>query len=70
MTYHPDPDADGWSVVLRPLNDPLYPADSKYHRAGAYRLKLALKVLLRGFGLRCVSVGKPPAAVDPAGDGK
>jgi hypothetical protein len=54
-------------LILRPVRDPLegpgYPA-----RDADYRLKLALKTLLRAYRLRCVSVrdvktGKKPADV-------
>lgn len=72
MPTPPDPDAAGWVVHLRPVADPLHPRDSGHARPGAYRLKLALKCLLRGFGLRCVAVTGPagvPLPDPPAGEG-
>lgn len=46
-----------FELVLQVDADPLAKAHGeRYARDGAYRLKLALKRLLRDFGLKCVSV--------------
>lgn len=55
MTPPPSPNAVGWLVLLHPAVNPLYPADGERRRPGASCLRLALKCLLRGFVLRCVS---------------
>lgn len=55
-------------LVLRPVRDPLegpgYPA-----RDADYRLKLALKTLLRAYGLRCVSVRDVKTDAPDTGEG-
>lgn len=56
-----DPDV---MLILRPVADPHARAGAP-PRAADYRLRLALKVLLRGFGLRCVRACEVPTGVKP-----
>ena len=48
-------DPDRFIVDLKAVADPLA-ATNHYVREPSYRLRLALKVLLRSFGLRCTRV--------------
>jgi hypothetical protein len=41
---------EAYTLVLRPVVSP------RYSTSGELRLRAALKTLLRGYGLRCVSV--------------
>ncbi len=54
-------------LVLRPVRDPLE-GPGQPARDADYRLKLALKTLLRAYGLRCVTCRdvKPDAGHVPA----
>jgi hypothetical protein len=55
-TKNDEPD---YMLVLRPVRDPLE-AWGTPARDGGYRLKLALKTLLRSYGLKCVRVCDVP----------
>lgn len=52
-------------LILRPLRDPMQ-APGVPARDAEYRLKLALKTLLRSFGLKCVRACNVPVGTKPA----
>jgi hypothetical protein len=69
--HNPDqPDHLRFIVELEAVADPFYQTN-RFHRSGDYRLRVALKALLRGYGLKCRSVrpATPPGAnpSDPSG---
>jgi len=56
---------DRFVVTLRPVP----PGADRFGRTAAYRLRRALKVLFRRFGLRCVSVEETLSAAPSASAG-
>lgn len=68
MNADPNPN-ERVALVLEVLPDPQAKAlGDRFARPGDYRLKLALKRLLRDFGLRCVSVHDARPAGNKAED--
>ena len=51
-----------WTITLRPPRD-------KQDPGGQVRLRRALKMLLRSFGLRCIEVKRGPPSDQPATQG-
>ena len=62
MTAPEEPDT---LLILRPVRDPMQRPGCPARDAD-YRLKLALKTLLRSFGLKCVRACDVPAGTKPA----